>query len=79
MRNWNGFTGKANERVSPWREPSVNQAVTESEENYEQERQRLIAEAAYLEAERRGFAPADEMADWLKAEAEVESRLHSRH
>ena len=34
------------------------------------ERQRMIREAAYFRAERRGFAPGDELSDWLAAEAE---------
>jgi hypothetical protein len=35
-----------------------------------------IAEAAYFRAERRGFAPGHELADWLAAEDEVERRLN---
>jgi len=34
-------------------------------------RHRLISEAAYFLAERRGFAPGNEWADWLEAEREV--------
>jgi len=34
-------------------------------------REQLIAEAAYFHAERRGFAPGNEMSDWLQAEADV--------
>jgi hypothetical protein len=79
MRNWNGFTGNAKGKVSPWREPRAEQAGAATDDDYQNERERLIAKAAYLEAERRGFAPADAMADWLKAEAEVECLLHSRH
>jgi len=37
------------------------------------ERYQLIAEAAYYRAERRNFAPGYELADWLNAEAEIES------
>ena len=33
--------------------------------------QRMIAEAAYYIAERRGFEPGHEMDDWLQAEAQV--------
>ncbi len=36
-----------------------------------QERQMLIARAAYFRAERRGFAPGGELQDWVEAEAEV--------
>ncbi|MCK9388898.1 MAG: DUF2934 domain-containing protein [Sulfuritalea sp.] len=35
-------------------------------------REQMIAEAAYFHAERRGFAPGNEMSDWLRAEADVE-------
>ena len=35
---------------------------------------RRIAEAAYFIAERRGFAPGNELADWLQAEAELARR-----
>ncbi len=35
------------------------------------ERHKLISEAAYLIAERRGFAPGHELSDWLSAEQEV--------
>jgi hypothetical protein len=36
------------------------------------ERQRKIELAAYYRAERRGFAPGNELEDWLAAEAEVD-------
>ena len=38
-------------------------------------RQALIAEKAYLRAERRGFTPGHETEDWLAAEAEVDALL----
>lgn len=38
-------------------------------------RQSMIAEAAYLRAEQRGFAPGHEMDDWLAAEQELWTRL----
>ncbi len=37
-------------------------------------RHHAIAEAAYLTAERRGFAPGFELDDWLQAEAAYEAR-----
>ena len=39
-------------------------------------RHALIAEAAYLRAERRGFVPGYETEDWLAAENEVLQRYH---
>jgi len=38
-------------------------------------RHAMIAESAYLRAERRGFAPGHETDDWLAAEAEVDALL----
>ena len=40
-----------------------------------EERWRMIAEAAYYIAQRRGFMGGDSVADWLAAEAEVDGRL----
>ena len=36
-----------------------------------QEREMLVARAAYFRAEKRGFAPGGELQDWVEAEAEV--------
>lgn len=40
-----------------------------------EERWRMVAEAAYYIAQRRGFVGGDANADWAQAEAEVEARL----
>jgi hypothetical protein len=40
-----------------------------------EQRPQLIAQAAYFIAERRGFAPGNELEDWLQAEAEIEACL----
>jgi len=42
-------------------------------------RRGMIAEAAYLRAERRGFAAGHEVEDWLAAEKEVDAQLASGH
>ena len=42
-------------------------------------RRAMIAEAAYLRAEQRGFAPGCETDDWLLAEAEVDALLAAEH
>lgn len=39
------------------------------------ERRKLIAEAAYHRAERRGFRSGDPVLDWLDAEAEVDAKF----
>ena len=43
----------------------------------EEARRAMVAEAAYLRAERRGFAPGDEAEDWLASEAEVDALLRA--
>jgi hypothetical protein len=39
---------------------------------------RLIQESAYFKAKARGFAPGNEVQDWIEAEAEVRMRLEDR-
>ncbi len=43
-----------------------------------EDRQRLIAKAAYFLAERRNFQPGHEAEDWLAAEAEVDRGFRPR-
>jgi hypothetical protein len=40
----------------------------------EEERRRMIAEAAYYRAEQRGFCGGSETEDWLTAEAEINAK-----
>jgi len=40
-----------------------------------EERHRLIAEAAYFRASRRGFDGGADVEDWLAAEAEIDGKL----
>lgn len=56
--------GKSKQRNSEAR-PAPGPAISA------QERQMLIARAAYFRAEKRGFAPGSELQDWVEAEAEV--------
>jgi hypothetical protein len=41
----------------------------------DEERRRMVAEAAYLRAERRGFQGGDSFQDWLAAEADIDKLL----
>jgi hypothetical protein len=41
------------------------------------DRQRRIAEAAYRRAERRGFAPGNDVQDWLEAEKEIDGQSNA--
>jgi Protein of unknown function (DUF2934) len=58
----------ARSRKSPAATPARASVTAEA-------RRALIAEAAYLRAERRGFNPGHETEDWLAAEAEVDALL----
>ena len=44
-----------------------------------EQRHQLVAEVAYLIAERRGFQGDMALNDWLQAEAEVDARFAARH
>lgn len=44
-----------------------------------EDRYRMIAEAAYFRAERRGFLGGSELDDWLAAEIEVDELLAESH
>ncbi len=44
-----------------------------------EERRAMIAQNAYLRAERRGFEPGHESEDWFAAEAEVDALLRVAH
>lgn len=50
--------------------PSVHEKARAGEDRY-----RMIAEAAYFRAERRGFVAGNELQDWLDAEIEVDELL----
>jgi Protein of unknown function (DUF2934) len=60
-------------RTPPARAKSARSSTISAED-----RRALIAESAYLRAERRGFAPGEEVADWLAAEEEVDALLRHR-
>jgi hypothetical protein len=49
--------------------------MTATERASEDQRNHMVAEAAYFLAEHRGFDGGDPVADWLQAEAEVDARL----
>jgi hypothetical protein len=55
--------------------PSETRTQGQSRIPSAEERRRMIAAAAYLRSEQRGFAGGDPAADWLAAEAEVDQRL----
>ena len=52
---------KGNSEAHPSSGPSISA----------QERQMLVARAAYFRAEKRGFTPGGELQDWVEAETDV--------
>jgi hypothetical protein len=61
----NGSQSSAHQEVTGSRPQQVQTDVKP------EERRRKVAEAAYYRAERRGFAPGSEDADWFEAESEI--------
>ena len=51
------------------------ESITLARDPAGEDRYRMIAEAAYFRAERRGFEPGSEVSDWLAAEIEVDDIL----
>jgi len=51
----------------------------EAEGSFPDERQRMIAEAAYLIAEQRNFQGDLAFDDWLQAEAEIDALFSDQH
>ena len=43
-----------------------------------EDRQRMIAEAAYYRAQQRGFSEGDPVDDWQQAEQEIDNALPNR-
>jgi hypothetical protein len=65
-------------RIAPKKASKTPQSRTHPAPSDATERQRLIAEAAYFRAERRGFAPGYEETDWLEAEKELDMAVAGR-
>jgi hypothetical protein len=68
---------RAVETKSPYLRPSFNplRFSLPVKRVSEQERRNMIARAAYFRAEKRNFAPGQEVDDWVAAEAEVDREL----
>lgn len=67
----NARTAPAKPKSAPKSKPAGTVAPQPARLAPEQ-RYRMIAEAAYFRAERRGFLGGDELRDWLDAEAEID-------
>ena len=66
-------TTNARSRKTASEAPGIKPAKLSPEEVY-----KLIQESAYFKAKARGFAPGNEVQDWIEAEAEVRRRLDGR-
>lgn len=62
-------------RVTASRQPRKTPTKKAGPRSGGMDRQRMIEEAAYFRAEKRGFAGQREMDDWLSAEAEIDQAL----
>jgi len=62
-------------RATASRQPRKPSAKKSGARSAAPERQRMIEEAAYFRAEKRGFAGQQAMDDWLNAEAEIDRML----
>ncbi len=51
--------------------------ISKAVEKLREDRQQMIATAAYYLAERRGFNSSDEIQDWLEAEAEIDGNSYN--
>lgn len=74
MKNKNGSVSKSKGNGSAIHEDELGTMESASAGN-DCPREQMIAEAAYFLAERRGFAPENDMADWLQAEGDVTSKI----
>ncbi|MFB3148630.1 MAG: DUF2934 domain-containing protein [Thermodesulfobacteriota bacterium] len=51
--------------------------ISKAVEKLREDRQQMIATAAYYRAEKRGFNSSDEIQDWLEAEAEIDGNSYN--
>ena len=66
---------KANTSDHNIKHKTGEQQTGKSSAEFASERHRMISEAAYLNAEKRGFQGGDETMDWLEAEKDIDSLL----
>ena len=78
-RTSSGVGEKIKSTAAPARAQSSKAQVPESKKApatvSPEERYRMIAEAAYFKAQKRGFVGGDPAQDWLEAEAEIDRKL----
>ena len=78
MKTRSGNVSKTKAKASPLQASEASQAE-QAADTGACSREQMVAVAAYFRAERRGFAPDNEISDWLEAEADVEDLLRRTH
>jgi hypothetical protein len=76
MKSKSGSVNKSKSNESAKDEDGLGTMESASANN-DCPREQMIAEAAYFLAERRGFAPENDIADWLQAENDVTATIDS--
>jgi hypothetical protein len=66
---------KAKKQLQTAPKSTMNTKVNVAVDVTAEQRQRMIAEAAYYRAQKRGFDPAGQQKDWLEAEKSVDNLL----
>jgi len=74
-RKKNGRTDKAATAKTTGKPTKSTRPDRSRIESSPEKRWQVIAVAAYHRAEKRGFAPGDELQDWIEAEKEIDSLL----
>lgn len=78
LENENGAFIKKT-KSSSRRQENASKKSNPSFGNEGSQRNHMLAVAAYYLAKQRGFAPDNEISDWLKAEAELDFSQHAGH
>ncbi len=64
--------------LAPAAKPAVIAAASVVAKIDPGQRQRMIAEAAYYLAEKRGFTPGNQITDWAEAEKQIDAKLKAQ-
>lgn len=65
-------------RRTTTKKPTRKPARTPANKMNPEQRWRMVAEAAYYKAEKRGFQGGDSARDWIEAEAEIDAQLGAK-
>jgi len=74
QRQKNGFESTVTSMINPLK---INLIAYMKPNQEPEDRQKMVAEAAYYQALKRNFEGGDPLEDWLVAEREIRSRLTS--